>query len=566
MNKIKLKIYNFKKNRKYKLNKTVKIISLILAPIMIASTVTGCKKIGKQKYDINNYDDYNTSVYNYDKESYNSTEEIINSVVEEIRQDSIEKKVDLNVNNEYSKYYNMKVNLSSSDFIKFNKIIDEMQVEYPFSELFYIDDAYALYKKADTYKSDSTNIFVNRKITPEKLFSIVKKNNDGANKNAYINDNDLTYVCKVMCNLINDFVADNKNIDLNNLSQKLISLKIRNFDEFSNGYYDYETTTLGLAFNKLKSDDDLFRKTIEHECFHFLCFSSEDEIKKANYSSKSGISYKFPNLLVNSLSWEWFNEASAEYLTNNYNNTHESKVYGSLIKSLDTIKVATLLGKNRTTTSFENLAYADNLDDLFKYFNAKTENQKIEIIKMMYAYNIIFDVNYTSSSKDFYRVYKNKYGTNMSNQEGKNFVISLKGSIATTLSKYFYKDLCDLIVDKNISIKEIFSLISIYENEISRETWYHTYISDMPDFSKKYNEIQTNFFRILANKLGVTTEEIQVFYNDFNDKEKIDIFEVNFLNKNKLEYLDYILETRKNDKMESINCSSKNNLYNGKSR
>ena len=543
----KLRIY-FNKNRKYAL---VRVLSGVISPIIVLTALAGCGENNHTKYK--NYD-YNN--YSFDNNSVKSDEDTYNGNISKNTTSNIELTLD-----DYSlAIINSKVSFEQNSMDEFTNYVKNINVKYPYSDLYDTRSLLDKYNKLIKYNPSNINYFVNNTISAETLFSIVKENNHNANlsQNAKMSDSNLKEICTIMSNLLNDYAKQN-DADLNLLSEKIKNLKILKISEFSNGYYDTTNGKMGFNIANLKSkSNDFFKKTIEHETYHFIQGSSLNEIDKSGIVERYGISYKFLDVDVNSLSWPWYYEGAAEYLTGNRNNTKVNDVYSAQVKSIDTIKSATILSNKTDINEFENLSLSSNMNKLFDYFGCQNLEDKIEILNLMYAYNIKFNMNF--SSADFFAKYKSIYGQSLSNIIAKK---ELNNSIAQTLSKQFYKNLGEVLKEKQVSVKEIFSLISVFENEISREIWYNSNQNTLTGFFEIYDDIQTNFFDIIAKKLGVSTEDIQYSYDSYNKEIIVDGNSISFLNSEKKQFYQYIVETRKNDKMNSINqVKNKNNNNN----
>lgn len=562
-----------KSKKRYKLKR---FIAGILSPVIIITSLTGCKfNFRNKKNNTNNRNKYsyfdlydygysnskenNRDYYDYETNTYTTSatedDEFTNLDVQ---------KPSLELDELSNAIIGSNVTLSDGELLNFKNYVKSIKVSYPYSDLYGIKDNLSKYYNRTSYSPSCVNIFTNNSISADKIYSIVKDNNAKENypDKKVIPDSELKKICSIIADLINDYIKNN-DVDLNLLSEKLLDLRIIKFDEFSNGYYDNETATMGFNPSAINKSSDFYKKTVEHETYHLLSYCSRGELESSSYLNRSGISYKFADSKVNSMSYEWFNEGAAEYLTMDRNNTQETELYQTLIKSFDTVKVSTILSDNSLST-FERLSLSSNIEDLFSYFKADTDSDKEEVLNMMYAYNLLLNVNSTSSANDFFNVYKEKNGDSVNLTD---LTKNLKCSIAQTLTKQFYTNLADRCKSSTVSLNEIFSLISIFENELSREIWYSSsgnkdaYVA----FYSNYNGIQSSFFETIANKLNINRDEIQQAYNAYNAKVDVDASKLTLVSSDKKDYLSYILKTRKNDKMNSVNYVSES-FGMGKSR
>ena len=436
---------------------------------------------------------------------------------------------------------------TSKDFLNYVKSIE---VYYPNQELYGVDQALQKYYSLTKNSNNYDNLFEKGYITADELYNIVYNNNKTENfkSSAILSDSDLKKICSIMSDLINYYIS-NHNDDLKLLSSKISNLKIKQFSDFGNGFYDFKTGTLGISTKTLNGSSNFLKTTVEHETFHIFQVGNNSEEWEYNF----GPCYQFNDIKLNTLFWNWFYEGSAQNLMLHYNNiaSDEKGTYKDSVNSIETVKIANILDYDKNVYSFEELSLNNDLEKVFDYFNCETDLDKIEITKLMYAYNLLFNID--SITSEFYK------NVNMTSSESLTFERYLKGSIAQTLSKQFYKSLIGLISNKEINLDEVFSYISVFENEISRQIWYKSNKDYLSDFFETYNNIQSEFFGIIASKLDASTDEIQQSYNYLDKNNKIIVSNLTMINDEKKDFLNHILDTRKNDKVGSINIISGGN-------
>lgn len=542
----KFKIYsnsllNFK--NKYKLKR---IIGNIFIPIALVSTITACNK-----YD----ESYNNHFDNVKIESEKANDYIYVPSIQKGSIDSCSQNI-----------INSNVIIDDTDLYNINMLNDSIKVDYKYSELFDVDTVSNKYEQITKYQSTSSLIITDNLVDESKLYNIVLKNNDNyikknASSNKYTNpsNQDLSKICSIITNSLNYEIKNDDDIDTSILDEKLTDLKVFEYSEFSNGFYSQNDGILGYnpstinSISSSKNDSNVFEKIIEHESKHIIQANSKNENKLKLYRTRDGVCYNFEDVKVNSLDWNWYFEASAEKKVINQNNQSNPLSYESAIKSLETIKVATILDDDNNINSLENINDQSDLNKLYNYFNCKNKDDIKEIINMFYSYNIILNNNSASSSKDFYSYYKDKYGKKIEGIDDLSFQQELKGSIGITLSKKFYNDLASIIVNKQVDIKDIFALISTYEMELSRETWYSdsTKYENLKTFYIQYNAIQSNFFDALANKLYQSTDNVIRAYYLYNSNYNNEI-PSSLLTEEKKSFYNYINKSRENDKRDAI--------------
>lgn len=533
----------------------IKTITGVTAPLLLATSLTGCFS-GESDFDkyYNHQNNYPSSDYSYqeDFDGYSSSDKI-NNYSSNSSATNNNFNSSLVLDDYLNKIINSNVVLDSNSLNAYINQINNLKVEYAHSNLYGNQELFNKYNSLQKYKSTTPSLFKNGQITVDTLYSVVKKNNENANlsNNQQLSDSNLREICSIMVNLFNDYAKRHNEADLNLLSEKISELKIINFDGFSNGFYDNTLGKMGFSVNYLKGkSNEFFKETIQHETHHLIQAASIKEISNLNLENRFGICYKFSDAEVNSLYWSWFYEGCAEYLTSNLNNKKTSNVYQDLIKSIDSIKISTILG-NKRVDEFENISLSKDLNDLFKYFNCQTKEDKKEVLDLMYAFELKYNLNF--SCKDFFDKYESMYGNTLSKLE---FTKELNNSIAQTLSRYFYKNLALLLKNKQVSVQEIFSIISVFENQISREVFFSSKQESLELFFEMYNDMQSELFEMISKKLNVSLEEVQQAYNSFNKQVNVNLNNTVLLNKEKEEFLNYITENAKNHKVNSINYVS----------
>lgn len=540
---------NIDKKRVYKINNIkyvlIKTLSVLTATMFFLNILSGCSN--KKKSDTKS--DYQPP-YSVSSNSGSTvtTKNVLDSVTSQTQPNNITIPA---MDNYLLEIINSRVVFDSKEADFFYKFIQQKEVIYPYSELFNFNQVLNKYKNLNDYTTGGLNYFENNTISGEKVYSIVKKNNKEANlvSNAQMSDEDLKVICNIISEVINDYVKNNQDVDLRFLSEKLSDLKILNFEGFSNGYYDSTNGKMGFSVNYLKNKStEFYKSVVEHETYHFIQSNSLQERQNLNIDVRYGFLYKFNDVEVNSLFWVWYYEAAAQSLISD---PSQGDIYKALMQSMDCIKLPTVLLAKNEVDSFEKISLSKDLNDLFLYFNCKTEKEKIEILNLMYSYNIKYNLN--GSSDDFFKLYKNSYNDGkMPYQISKE----LNNSIAQTLTKHFYKNLVLNLENKNISVNEIFSLISLFESELSREFGYSVNQKYLTGFFDLYNEIQAEFFEIIASKLNVSVSDIQQAYNSFNKYMDIEISSNSLVTDGKKNYFLELKETRKSNRINSINYFS----------
>lgn len=540
-----IKVYKLPKVK----SKLVKGMTGVLLTTVLLQALAGCNVMNKNDQIIDDYYSNGSYYNNYYDNDYKENNNQNSNTSSNTTQNLDIKIADLD---EYSlKIINSSITFDSNEMMGFANFVNRQEVIYPYSEIFNYDQVISKYNSVSNYTPSSVNYFEGGYISADKVYSIVKDNNKKANlaEVAKMSDSELYKICSVISDTINEYIRNYPDTNLNFLSEKLSELKILNYDNFSNGYYDATNGKMGFSTQYLNSISDEFYKTVvRHETYHFLESNSLKERQDRNIDTRFGFLYKFNDVDVNSFDWLWYIEGATEYLANGNNTSQERKTYESAVKSIDCIKIATLLNGSVNVDDFENLVLSKDLDDFFEYFNCNTEQEKREILNLMYSYSIKYNMN--SSADSFFKTYKTKYS------DGKyNYQISkeLNNSIMKTLTKNFYYNLSLSLQNKTVTNEDIFALISIFESELSREFSYSVEYKNLESFFEFYAEIQSEFFEIIAKKTNTSVDEIQGIYNAYNKKMDIDLTNNTIINGEKKDFYNFIKESRKSNRINSIN-------------
>ncbi len=529
-----------------------KRICKIISSLLLVTSLTSCFNEKEEPKRTKAKDSYNTE-RNIQTETIIDTYETIKDAEETINEYIYNDFTNNIESNKVNGILNKKIVLNDDFVNEFQSTIQNIDTYYPNSELFGIEKALKQYNNLKDYTSNYNNIFSNNEITSSQLLNIIKINNSKENYKEYeqINDSDLSKISDILSKVINKYLSDNQNMDLKLLSEKISNLKVKNYPEFSNGSYDPNTGVMCFSIERLKSDNDFFNNTVEHECFHLLQSNSYNETLNTNIEYRFGPCYKFNNLNIQPLYWNWYYEGAAEYLTMDYNDIRKSNVYEYQIKMFDSIKVSTIVDSSKDLYDFESISLNSNLNEIFKYFDCNSDLEKEEIIKMFYS--IDFILKSPEAYKAFDTAYRDINKTSMDAKTERLFMDELKGSIGLTLTKQFYKSLMKEYHNKEVSIKDIFTLSCIFENEMSRLTWYNSTSSkeQLYYFVSNYINIQNSFFEQISELSNISIDDLFNSF-DYYSNYYMEAEDLNIFNKEKKEYLNYILQTRQNDKTNSI--------------
>lgn len=399
---------------------------------------------------------------------------------------------------------------------------------YTYSEYFEIDQALMAKEKLTipTFLNSEDNHI------DETMFlrQIIQNNQSVDNP---LNETDLKKVCAIVIRNINQALEKGK-INKDDLNQKLMELTIVDYKEFSYAYYNSATNQLGVnlaVIHNLAQNQDfdhVLENIINHETQHILQGNYKIIKQNPQIEQSYGPCVQFKSVDVNSLYWNWFIEGSAEQLALNKNPDMDNFTYPQELKALELLKLPTLLDKTVKKDALEVLSTQDNLQAIFDYFDCQSIEEEQEVLNLFYALNLVVCDNYSSTSNDFYEKYNAITGSRMDFYQKKDYLASLKESIAITESRMFYKNLVKLVQTKSMSLEEAMHLISINEDELSRLLWYSndSYKDKYQTFFKTYEEMQSQFFIAISSSLGITVDDMKelfIIYHQSLDKQSLNL-------------------------------------------
>ncbi len=123
------------------------------------------------------------------------------------------------------------------------------------------------------------------------------------------------------------------------------------------------------------------------------------------------------------------------------------------------LEAAAIIDDDNSKDCICDLTYTNDLNELYRVFNCETEEEKREILNMMYSITIQQD-----GPEDFYDVYPGE-----EEQDGVAILQrNLRGSIFTTLAQKFYSNLANEIQKEDaVTLQDAFFLIYNFERVTS---------------------------------------------------------------------------------------------------
>lgn len=527
--------------------KTIKKVSVLsLATVLL---LTGCSV----NQNINSNDSYhnnsnNNGYYNQQQENYSENTE--NSAMPTIE-------VQTNLSDEKLNLLEQEVSVSEQEYTDFISYLRTMNVEYENSQFFQIPEALEKYRGIKEYDTVSSNFIQNGKLDEVALREQVIKNNKeylertGSGRYSDFDKKTFEKVFSTLIEAINYQLQSGASIDIAQLDENLTNLRIFKMNSHGSGMVtDDGIFALNLDVIDVHQQQypnvDLLRMVILHEGNHLVQLSSVKERENEGYSRNLGIAYSWDDLKVNPLLYTWYTEASAEYLKNfQYGVGAENAYYENQVKALEALTLSTILKEGVDEKTFAQLSLQPDLNKLFELFNCDTEADRLEVLQMMYAIEI-----YSNQPTEFNNFYTQNTGKNL---EIYKYHDSLKASVGKTLTKKFYENLIVSSLKSNISLKDVFSMVSTFELEMSRLT------KNNASFITFYTDIQQQYFTILAQSLNMNIDDLMSFYVEYYhddisrvNQANVTIGEANFINN--------LIQSRTNFKNQTLSEMSSSKI------
>ena len=176
--------------------------------------------------------------------------------------------------------------------------LSDIIVDYPYSELFDIDEALAEESATIIAIPDSsTRLIVNSKVDENELYQQILQNNEeylsqnkGITKYNGTTNSLIKKVCAVIAPQINEYLSghDLSEQDINYLNEKLSDLKIFNYDGYGYASYNPDRATLEVSEKMISNlqrnteESQTFEKVVSHEIAHLLQAPTQQTILQNN--------------------------------------------------------------------------------------------------------------------------------------------------------------------------------------------------------------------------------------------------------------------------------------------
>jgi len=417
----------------------------------------------------------------------------------------------------------VEIKFSNADLNEFNYYLMQNRTNFSFEKYYSFDEAFKLYNAVDNNYEHDIEL---KNITVDELYDIVLKNNEQYHKNNSVwmyndlSNNEIKKICEIIVPTVNDYLSGNHGIDTEQVKCTLSHLAIfKSGTSLSYAYIsnDYcmivNPDIIGVAFSNL-SYDDTYKVTIQHEVMHLLQKPCPCELEKnSNIDRSVSFSKFFNNIDVNPLYFSWLAESSAEMNKMDYSNV-PALSYKTMIGYMQSITMPNLIRNDFSMNSMYDLSFSQDINDLYKFFDVKTTEDKLEVLNLIYTIEI-----FQQTPTDFLNKYKKVNGIESMTQDDIDEQIRYiaKADACESISRFFYRNLANELGKHNISLNDIFYLIKSHETDLN----YHISFNDPEkykynkDLMQNYVNLQNEFFSIIAKQLNVSVDDIYDMYDNY---------------------------------------------------
>ena len=542
----KIKVFNLDKKKTYKLS---------LASMTLVLTLSGCTS---------------KDITSTSSTVYSAPVVVESSIQEETQEEELTPNAEginplTDTTSVSDKYASIKIN--ENEFNTFNNYLGTLNNTYDYAFLYDIDTSL---KRNENYKIPTTYDIKINNITADELYDVVKENNkeylrnQEVNKYQKLSNKELKKICNIVVDVINDQMSQCDYIDKTEMLAKLSDLKILSNDaSFCNGYLSYDNCLI-VCPNMIEivgiiDDENDMDDIVVHETIHLIqrCSRKEYELNPG-LDNRYGFGISYEDLDVSSLNYMWLVEASAERCMCTYQG-RKLMTYENMVNYMESLSMINLVNTNYKVGDTEHLMYKDSIDDLYEYFGVTSEQDKREILNMMYSIEVL-----QKKPDDFYKAYSKYIGYDYDSKGVNELDYNIRLSSCRTFNKFFYRNLAKRATEENIPLNDIFYLISVYEMDLNNHISYDT--GECAEVNKElmeeYVEIQNNFFTSIALSNNMSVEDIQDQYNSYTslkenaNGEVTNNYDLSWLGNDKVKYID----GRKEDLYYAITTSVRQSL------
>ena len=388
-----------------------------------------------------------------------------------------------------------KIKISAVECDSFIRAYADINAEqYPYNELFGISAAMNKMQEIKNLVSEHQYSFfkVDKTVSVDKLLEVVKKNNAEYRKNTVkknmtkeFSDKQLKTYCGWIAETVNWQIEKNSGFDFKTVGCVLGNLKIIEKNSSNYGGFDCKSGVMSINPKMIKATgkkDEYEKFIFTHEAIHMLQSGCADMAGEniENY----GVSYNFSELSVNPLKLSWLYEGSAELNAARFRNTDIStyKAFASFIKCLN---LATLVNDTQNSGMTENICFGHNPEDLYRELGFENGQAAATFL---YSAEIML-----TKPDEFFKAYGNE------SEDKTEFVNrNIKPAVYETLSKMFYRNVAQKLCSTEMSLNDVFCLISLHETQINKQLQlgskeiqeiYKSYIDEYAKLKEQFFEL-----------------------------------------------------------------------------
>lgn len=481
-----------------------------------------------------------------------------------------------------SEFENKSANFSESDYIEFNNYLSSLEIKYDYENLYGIDKAFKVHNAANSgtevIVKHSHDIRSGSELTADDIYNVVIKNNkktlDPANPDASIflvelDDNEIRKACEFIADFFNKESKRNSDIDMDKICCFLSNLSIVSdtltrshayIDQYCNFIINPEMIK---NYQELYPNINAYEQVMAHECMHIGQNACED-MEKSN-EMEIGNSFSYENLDINPLYYSWLLESSAELEMSEALGVKPTTYY-NMITYFNSLMLVGMLNENVNLDDIKGLTFDKNPNQLYELFGAKTNEEKVELVKLLYSIEVM-----QTMPQEFIDAYYNEYNKDLliDSEEENDVILNLRISVLKSFTVKFYSGLANALTKGNLTLNDVYYLINIYESDVFLHLLYNEEerVEKSGNFFDFYVNIQDNFFNYLSKNTGYSSEDIIEGLENFsmytynNNGKEIKNFNISSLPIQEVEFIEQLQKDNYNTGIPTIRYM-KNNYSN----
>ena len=435
------------------------------------------------------------------------------------------------------------IELTQDSIDELKRTIDNIKVDVPYSELFKTEECYNRLNQSIAINTHDSIFNDFAELSGSSLMTKVKDNNK-----VYLQENTFGYEVPdddfllELCDLIIETISKIKNeyptIDYKRVLCNLSNLKIL----YKKGMVDNAQVTAEMVLNispnmfeivELMSGKNGCRNVVIHEIMHIVQLGCQCE-NIEHCTMRCGFSYRWDDFDINSTDFRWLFEGSAERMMCNITGD-VALTYKYMINYICTMNIATMLNDSVSANYLETLSFYNDVDKLYNLFGCKSKLEKLEILNMLIATNVI-----QTAPEEFLTAYAKSYNEDTSSSETIDKInYTLKPSVCLIVTKQFYNQLLDLLgSDEAITTNDLMFIINLFEASLDNHLKYTSANNQSYNqkFIGEYLNIRNSLFESISRENAINISKL---YTSFEMilTEKTVAASLNWLQEKKIEFL-----------------------------